>query len=390
MGLYPQVVTAKRQRIIFPSAITFNNPYFTTQVITCIGNKRALLPFLNSNIEKVKKKLSRNKLVIFDGFSGSGIVSRLLKYHASELFVNDLESYSEIINKCYLANKSEVDIGFIRTTSQWLNDNKLKGSRRKPGFISRNYAPKDDEDIKAGERVFYTHKNAKIIDNIKYLINANIKTDSRHFFLASLITKASINTNTSGVFKGFHKNKGIGCFGGQGKNALSRIKREISLEVPVFSDVECKVNITKTDVNKLVKAPEMPKCFDLAYYDPPYNQHPYGSNYFMLNIIANKGKDPEIQDGVSGIVKHWNRSSYNKRNAAKKALDDLIAHTPAKYIMVSYNSEGIIPINDFRATLKKYGEFYLEKQEYNTYRGSRNLNNRSIKVQELLWVLKKR
>ena len=26
--------------------------------------------------------------------------------------------------------------------------------------------------------------------------------------------------------------------------------------------------------------------FDLAYFDPPYNQHPYGSNYFMLNTIA--------------------------------------------------------------------------------------------------------
>ena len=26
---------------------------------------------------------------------------------------------------------------------------------------------------------------------------------------------------------------------------------------------------------------------DLVYLDPPYNQHPYGSNYFMLNVIAN-------------------------------------------------------------------------------------------------------
>ena len=25
---------------------------------------------------------------------------------------------------------------------------------------------------------------------------------------------------------------------------------------------------------------------DLAYFDPPYNQHPYGSNYFMLNLLV--------------------------------------------------------------------------------------------------------
>ena len=38
--------------------------------------------------------------------------------------------------------------------------------------------------------------------------------------------------------------------------------------------------------NELVKEIEP---VDLAYFDPPYNQHPYGSNYFMLNII-NGGK----------------------------------------------------------------------------------------------------
>ncbi|MDR0684304.1 MAG: DNA adenine methylase [Spirochaetaceae bacterium] len=36
------------------------------------------------------------------------------------------------------------------------------------------------------------------------------------------------------------------------------------------------------DSNKIINnIPEV----DLAYLDPPYNQHPYGSNYFMLNLI---------------------------------------------------------------------------------------------------------
>jgi adenine-specific DNA-methyltransferase len=375
---------------LFPELIDFSNPYFTTQLITYIGNKRALLPFLNSNIEEVKKRLSKNKLVMFDGFSGSGVVSRLLKYHASQLWVNDLEDYCEIINKCYLANKSEVDINFITETIHWLNDNKLKVRRMKHGFIERNYAPKNDKDIKIGERVFYTNENAKIIDNIRYLINTNIGGNDRVFPLASLIVEASIHTNTSGVFKGFHKKNRIGCFGGRGENALTRIKKQISLEVPILSDVECEVNIRKADVNKLIKSPAIPKEFDLVYYDPPYNQHPYGSNYFMLNIIANGAEGVEIQDGISGIVKGWNRSLYNKRNEAKIAFDDLIAHTPAKYILISYNSEGFISISDFCTILKKYGDFYLKKQEYNTYRGCRNLRNRSIKTEELLWVLKKK
>ena len=50
----------------------------------------------------------------------------------------------------------------------------------------------------------------------------------------------------------------------------------------------------------------------------------------------------------------------------------------------------IIPFDDFLNILKKYGETTLLEQDYNTYRGSRNLNTRNIKVKELLWILKKK
>ena len=52
---------------------------------------------------------------------------------------------------------------------------------------------------------------------------------------------------------------------------------------------------------------------DVAYLDPPYNQHPYGSNYFMLNLLAS-GREPAAEElsQVSGIPKNWNRSHYNK------------------------------------------------------------------------------
>jgi len=377
------------QTPLFPDLINLANLYFNTQIITCIGNKRALLPFINQGVELVKKRLSKSKLITFDGFAGSGIVSRLLKYHSSQLWINDLENYSEIINNCYLSNKSEVDTSFIETTVQWLNDNKLSYNNR-IGFIEKNYAPADDDNIQLGERVFYTNKNAKIIDGLKNLINKKIDRKDRHFFLASLIVESSIHTNTSGVFKGFHKKNGIGCFGGNGENALRRIKKEICLEMPIFSEIESEVYVKKADINELVKSHEIPKEFDLAYYDPPYNQHPYGSNYFMLNIIANEANEADIQDGISGIAKNWHRSAYNKKGKAEFAMDELIANTPAKYILISYNNEGIIPIDSFKRILKKYGDFDLMTQEYNTYRGSRNLRQRNNKVQELLWILEKK
>ncbi|MBI5573609.1 MAG: DNA adenine methylase [Elusimicrobia bacterium] len=107
---------------MFPELMDFRNPYFTTQLITYIGNKRSLLPFVNQAISDIKQKLNKDKLCIFEGFSGSGSVSRLLKYYASQLFVNDMEDYCEILSKCYLANKSEIDLPFISETIQWLKE----------------------------------------------------------------------------------------------------------------------------------------------------------------------------------------------------------------------------------------------------------------------------
>lgn len=367
----------------FKTDIDLSQQYFLKHLITYIGNKRRLLPFINTGINYVKRELGKDKISTLDGFAGSGVVSRLLKYHSSSLISNDFEDYTKTINRAYLANKSQVDVNKINKAIDYLNEHKLDKTDS-DYFITKNYAPKDDDSIKPGERVFYTNTNAKIIDNIRYLID-KLDEDVREYCLASLLIKASIHNNTSGVFKGFHKKDGIGHFGGAGENALVRIKGEITLDYPVFSNTECDVTVSNNDTNELVKNID---SVDLAYYDPPYNQHPYGSNYFMLNII-NNGKPTAIQDGVSGISSDWQRSAYNKALPAEKAMDELIKNTPAKYILISYNNEGIIPFDKFKAIVSKYGTYKLFAQDYNTYRGSRNLSGRDIKVKELLWLLKK-
>jgi adenine-specific DNA-methyltransferase len=365
--------------------IDLTDPYFNSQLITYIGNKRRLLPFLNEGFKYVIEKLGGDKLTILDGFSGSGAAARLLKSYAKKLYVNDLENYCYTINKCFLANRSDVDLDKVSSYIDYLNEYKL--SRSKPGPIELNYAPKDDDHILPGERVFYTNRNAKIIDNIRRLIDAKVPDKYRAFCLAPLLVAASVHTNTSGVFKGFHKKRGVGHFGGTGENALSRIKSEIALKAPLLSECECDVRVYQEDINKLVKSPKLPEL-DLAYFDPPYNQHPYGSNYFMLNLI-NDYDNFDIQEGVSGIIREWNRSAYNKRREAEAAMDNLLKNTDAKYILMSYNNEGIIPFDKLRVILKKHGKHKLMTSDYNTYRGSRNLRNRSIKVKEHLWILEK-
>src|SRR3990167_10284798 len=89
--------------------LDLKNPYFNSHLITYIGNKRRLLPFLYHGFSKVRRKIGKQKLKILDGFTGSGAVARLLKVFASELHVNDLEDYSETLNRAYLANRSAIN-----------------------------------------------------------------------------------------------------------------------------------------------------------------------------------------------------------------------------------------------------------------------------------------
>ena len=84
------------------------------------------------------------------------------------------------------------------------------------------------------------------------------------------------------------------------------------------------------NINELIK--ELPPI-DLAYLDPPYNQHPYGSNYFMLNTILNNEVGKKISK-VSGIPADWKRSDYNYEKSASDSIRDLSNGINAKYIII--------------------------------------------------------
>ena len=363
-----------------------NKDFLTTQIITYLGNKRSLLGNIEKEIIEIENKIGSKKLVCADIFSGSGIVARMLKKHSSKLIVNDLENYSSLINSCYLINKndypSEICAEFRKEIERKCEEKKYTG------IISKNYAPQDDNNILQGERVFYTHENAVLIDTYRKLIDEIVTEESlKKFFLAPLITEASIHVNTSGVFKGFYKDKdtGIGCFGAAGKNALTRILSKIQLKEPIFSNFNSELEIYQKDAVDLSK--EL-KNLDIAYLDPPYNQHPYGSNYFMLNLIIKNKLDVEISK-VSGITQDWNHSVFNKPSSALKSMEEIIASLSSKFVIISYNSEGFITFDEMSEMLKKYGKLKTVEITYNTFRGSRNLQNRDIHVSEYLFILEK-
>jgi adenine-specific DNA-methyltransferase len=359
--------------------------YLTRQVLTCIGNKRALLGPIGAAVERVKRRLGRRRLRIFDAFSGSGIVSRFFKAHASLLVSNDIEDYAAVIARCYLRNRSTVDLGTVSEIVDRLNA-RVMHEPLPAGFIEEMYAPRNEACITREDRVFYTVANARRLDNYCRMI-AGEAADLRDMLLGPLLSQASIHANTAGVFKGFYKDRRtkIGQFGGSGRDALARIVGEIRLEAPVLSRFECDSIVLQEDAN--AAAPGL-KDLDLAYIDPPYNQHPYGSNYFMLNLLVNYERPVKVSR-VSGIPANWRRSGYNVRCRSLALLADLVAALDARYLLVSFSDEGFIEPGDMRMMLAELGPVEVVETRYNAFRGSRSLNLRPVHVTEQLFLVER-
>ncbi|WP_430815179.1 DNA adenine methylase [Carboxylicivirga sp. RSCT41] len=360
-----------------------SDDYTKKQVISYFGNKRYLLDFIGDEVQNIMKEEGIEKVKILDGFSGSGVVARILKQYASELHTNDIEPYSHVINSCYLANKSDVDLDKIKEINQYLNDNKLAGDG---GILSDMYAPKDDTNIQKGERVFFSNKNAKIIDNIRGMID-HVDKDIQPFLLGPLFYSACNHANTNGGFASHFKADGIGAFGGKNpsKYHKNRPLKEITLPLPLFSEYECDVINHNEDCNELVKGL---KGLDIAYFDIPYCKTQYGSYYHMLNTINTNIKPTNI-NVISGKPKDYYRSKYASKLHFKKTLDDLIKNTDSKYILLSFNDDDKNSVQDVQQILSKYGEVSIKSTSVRRFSTKSSTVSKKKKVNELLFVLKK-
>lgn len=369
-----------------PIAAIEDPAYLTEQLITCIGNKRALLGPIGAALAVVKQRLGKPRLRVFDAFSGSGVVSRFMKAHASTLYSNDLEEYAAVLGRCYLRDLGPVDRTALAAWVARFNE-RVEQEEFEPGFFESTYAPKDDRNIAPGDRVFYTRANARRLDRFRRLID-EAPPQYRDPLLGPLLASASVHANTAGVFKGFYKDRvtRIGRFGGSGSDALQRILGTIRLEVPVSSRFPCETIVTQGDANRLAR--ELADL-DVAYVDPPYNQHPYGSNYFMLDLLVSNRR-PERLSRVSGIPADWRRSGYNVRARSLPLLRDLLETLDARFVVVSFNDEGFIPPARLRELLTGLGGVTEFTTRYSAFRGSRNLDRRPAHVTEHLFLLEKR
>ena len=368
------------------------NNYLKDQIITYMGNKRKLLTNIETEVDKIKKKLNKD-LTIGDGFSGSGIVSRLLKTKCDVLYSNDLAGYSHTLNTCYLSNPTESTINTLRTYIDKANKLAENEDNCKEQWVSKHWSPKNKNNIASEDRVYFTHENGKRIDIIRDYIET-IPKKYRPYLLAPLLVESSIHNNTNGQFSAFYKNSdGIGKYGGKNSVDVKRITQPIQLKYPIFHNNECKTIVTKQDANEWAKSFK-DKPLDIIYYDPPYNKHPYNIYYFMLDIINDWDKTIEIPKTNRGQPQGWRTSAYNSVKNAKNSMKNLLENTHAKYVILSYNDGGIIPIAELDNLIKEVSKD-MEKipivhKTYNRLKGISNYKreNEYKPVKEFLYVIK--
>jgi adenine-specific DNA-methyltransferase len=273
--------------------------------------------------------------------------------------------------------------------------NALRSPREE--YVARHYAPRSTEDADyRTERLFYTRENALAIDAMRERLEelypgfrpaeAQARAE-KYLLLASLLYGASKHVNTSGVFKACHKG-----FGGHGRDALGRILAPIRLRLPELLDGP-PAEVGCLEATAFARG----RTADLCYLDPPYNQHQYGSNYHLLNTIALWDRpavsEERRADGSlarkAGIREDWvkTRSAYCYRSSASEALAGLLREVDARYLVLSYNSEGLIPFEELEALLEGQGELELYGGGYVKYRGGRQSIGRQVHNLELALVL---
>jgi adenine-specific DNA-methyltransferase len=302
------------------------------------------------------------------------------------VLANDWEPYALAINGAFIGlNAAPMSCNVFE---------KLNNLEPYEGFITKHYCPESDKNPDPDhERLFFTRANGMRIDAMRTCIaewkdNGKINDEQMNYLLAPLLASASYVSNTSGVFKAYHHG-----WGGKTATALYRILSELKLTAPPLCDNGCKNIVLQMDAYQAaVQMKELTdsEC-DIVYLDPPYNQHPYGSNYHMLNTIAlyDMPEVPPVQrGGKSAIRTDWRdsrRSAFNTTDAALPELEKIVDAIHSRWILISYSTDGNIPIESLVDSLARRGRLSIETHRYKRYRVSaQRMSLRSHNVEFVL------
>ena len=332
-----------------------------------IGNKESMVEEIDSFIES--RVESEESLTLFDAFCGTGAVSDRLK-NKFNLVINDNLKWATVYTagRLYASSCHFERLGFDPFAFLNQSDEKVQG------FIYKNYAPTESS------RMYFTPENAARIDYFRKQIeewhkNKLLSEAEYMLLLASLVESVSRVSNTAGVYGAFLKK-----WDGRALKPIEFIKPAYnacdSLNIKIYND---KTENIISDV----------KC-DILYLDPPYTQNQYGTQYHLLEtLILNDHPSVSKVTGSRPVMPM--RSDWSKEYKAHILLDRIIANTTARYIVMSYNNDGLMSKEYIEAVMKRYGKpetYCCKKISYKKYQNWKSQNHKEH-IEYLFFVEKK-
>ena len=350
-----------------------------------IGNKERLVDWIYSVIQKH----NINGKVFFDFFAGTSNVGKFFKQKGYQIISSDLLYFSFVLQKAYIQNNEipkfknlleniKVKSNFLLVDNyslvlEYLNQTELFDN----GFIYNNYAPTKTAHLEKA-RMYFIDDNAKRIDTIRITIekwkdNNLIDENEYYILLATLIESVGFFSNILGVYGAFKKN--------WDKRALKTFKLK---PISIIESNKKHFVFNKSSLELLDKF-----NYDIIYLDPPYNHRQYAPNYHLLETIA-KYDNPIIK-GVSGMRDYQNqKSTFCNKVTALRDLENICQSKNYKYILLSYNNEGIMPQNDIINIMSKYGKVIVEEYDYLRFKSNNNGEAKHKKfIKEQIYILKR-
>lgn len=348
-----------------------------------IGNKENI-------IDKIHSILTANGVSgesFFDFFSGTTNVAKFYKKLGYIVSSSDIMYMSFCLQKAYIENNEEPQFTSLISSLQLAGQSllfstpldivvaHLNGLDDVEGFIYQNYTPDGSANLEI-PRMYFSSENGKRIDairqQIEYWRTKALINDSEYFILLTcLIESVSFYANISGVYAAFQK-----------KWDPRATKRFMLRPIKTINNNK---HNQVYNVDSMCIADKI--TTDILYLDPPYNERQYLPNYHILETIA-KYDNPEIK-GVTGMRKYSNEKSlFCNAKTAIESLNYIAKSANYKYLVLSYNSEGIMQQEDIIEVLSQYGTVRLEQFQYARFKSNSNgLAKTKKHIFEQLYIL---
>lgn len=328
-----------------------------------LGCKRRLARWVADSIFAVAGKPDS----FIDGFCGTGAIGleMLSRGVGHVTCVDNLLSNTVILDGVL----SGPDPERLRCALSHLN-----AVRPQPGYATHWYAD-----------TYFTRDNCMRIDAIRPQVDqlleaGRIGPRERSALLASLLLACDRVANTVGQYDAYLKHLGSRPIEGGRHLVDSRVYEPLRL-APLRTIEAPGAQVLTGDLLDL--APRIDA--EVVYLDPPYTTRQYIDNYHVLENIA-RWQQPELSGKTRKFPRSHLKSPFSTRRGAARAIGALLEALRARWIMISYNSEGIVPIADLVALARCHGPVRMLSRPYPVFGGGAGVARRRSVTECLVMI----